>query len=56
MKQTIFGIILGVLLVLTVSVGFEIQEKYEIRTASDYVAPTEFTVDINGIKYRKNLY
>jgi hypothetical protein len=55
MKQTIFGIILGLLLVLTVSVGFEIHEKYEIVTASDYVAPTEFTVDIDGIKYRKNI-
>jgi hypothetical protein len=55
MKQTIFGIILGLLLVLTVSVGFEIQEKYEIMNSSEYVAPTEFTVDIDGIKYRKNL-
>lgn len=55
MKQIIFGIVLGLLLVLTVSVGFEIQEKYEIVNASDYVAPTEFTVDIDGIKYRKNI-
>ncbi len=53
MKQTIFGIILGVLLVLTASVGFEIQEKYEIMSASDYVAPTAFTTDIDGIQYRK---
>ena len=55
MKQTVFGIILGLLLVLTVSVGFEIQEKYETQRASDYVASTEFTVDIDGIKYRKTL-
>jgi hypothetical protein len=55
MKQTIFGIILGVLLVLTVSVGFEIHEKNEIATASDYVAPTEFMYDIDGIRYRKNI-
>ncbi len=53
MKQTIFGIILGLLLVLTISVGFEIQEKYETMNANDYTIPTEFTVDIDGIKYRK---
>lgn len=55
MKQTIFGIILGVLLVLTVSVGFEIQEKYVTMNGNNYIASTEFTVDIDGIKYRKNI-
>jgi len=55
MKQTIFGIILGLLLVLTVSVGFEIHEKYQMVTVSDYIAPTEFTFDIDGIKYGKNI-
>ncbi|CAA6808736.1 MAG: Unknown protein [uncultured Sulfurovum sp.] len=55
MKQTIFGIILGVLLVVTVSVGFELHGKYEIQTANDYVAPTEFTVDVDGIKYRQKV-
>ena len=55
MKQTIFGIILGVLLVVAVSVGFEIYEKYEIQTANTYVAPTQFSVDVDGIKYRKSI-
>ena len=55
MKQTIFGIILGLLLVLSVSVGFEVQEKYEIKTASDYVASTEFSYDIDGIRYGKGI-
>jgi len=53
MQQTIFGIILGVLLVLTTSVGFEIHEKYEKVNGSDYVASTAFTVDIDGIRYSK---
>jgi len=53
MKQTIFGIILGLLLVLTLLVGFEIYERYKIQRANDYVVPTEFTVDIDGIKYSR---
>ena len=53
MKQTIFGIILGLLLVLTVSVGFEIEEKHARMSANNYIAPTEFIFDIDGIKYRK---
>lgn len=53
MQQTIFGMLLGVLLVLTVYVGFEIEEKYSVMNSSDYVAPTEFITDIDGIKYRK---
>jgi len=52
MKQTIFGIILGVLLVLTVFIGFGVLEKYESLNASDYAKPTSFKVDIDGIKYR----
>jgi hypothetical protein len=56
MKQTIFGMILGVLSVLIVFVGVEIYERYATQTASGYVAPTEFTTDIDGIQYRsKNL-
>jgi len=53
MKETIFGIILGLLLVLTVSVGVEIHERYEAQTASDYASPIEFTVDIDGIRYSR---
>jgi len=53
MQQTIFGIILGVLLVLTMSVGFEIHEKYEQVNGNDYRASTSFTVDIDGIRYSK---
>ena len=53
MKQTIFGIILGVLLVLSLFVGIEIYEKYQVVNSSDYVASTAFTVDIDGIRYRK---
>ena len=53
MKQTIFGIILGLLLVLTVSVGFEIKKKYEMLSGSN--SSTEFTVDEDGVKYRKNI-
>ena len=53
MKQIIFGIILGLLLVITVVVGVEIYERYTTQTASDYVAPTEFTADIDGIKYSR---
>ena len=55
MKQTIFGIILGLLFVLIVSVGVEIHERYATQTASDYVAPTDFIADIDGIKYSKNI-
>jgi len=55
MKQTIFGIILGLLLVITAIVGVEVYERYTTQTASDYVAPTEFTADIDGIKYNKKL-
>jgi len=53
MKQTIFGIILGLLLVIAVVVGVEVYGKYTTQTASDYVAPTDFTADIDGIQYRK---
>lgn len=53
MKQTIFGITLGLLLVLTVFVGIEMKEKYGKISASDYVTPTEFIVDIDGVKYKK---
>jgi len=53
MKQTIFGMILGLLLILVVYVGFEVKEKYDVVTASDYEMSTEFTVDIDGIKYRQ---
>lgn len=54
MKETIFGIILGVLLVLSVFVGIEIQEKYQEINEHSYVIPTEFTVDLDGIKYKSN--
>ena len=55
MKDTIFGVIIGLLLMLSVAVGFEIQGKYETVNTSGYVMPTEFNVDIDGIKYRKNM-
>jgi len=53
MKQIIFGIILGLLLVIAVVVGVEVYGKYTTQTASDYVAPADFSADIDGIQYRK---
>ncbi|CAA6821577.1 MAG: Unknown protein [uncultured Sulfurovum sp.] len=53
MKRIIFGMILGVLLVLTVFVGVEMNEKYERISSKEYVAPTEISVDIDGIKYHQ---
>jgi uncharacterized protein YxeA len=52
MKQTIFGIILGLLLVLGVTVSFGIWDKYQIMNAVDYVQSTSFDVDVDGVKYR----
>jgi len=52
MKQTIFGMILGVLVVLVVYVGLEMKERYQVVTASEYQVSTAFTVDIDGIRYR----
>jgi uncharacterized protein YxeA len=54
MKQTIFGIILGILLVLTVYVGFKMYEKYAFMNSENYIKSTSSYSDIDGIRY--NLY
>ena len=50
MKKIVLGILLAAILLYVV---FEMSSKYETVTADDYVAPTDFTVDIDGIKYKK---
>ena len=55
MKQTIFGIILGVLLVLAVNVIFEIYSNYEYLKSNKETNTISYHVDIDGIRYRKNI-
>ena len=55
MKQTIFGIFLGLLLVLSVYVGVEMYEKYSFMNSDDFVKPTTNRIDIDGIKYYKSI-
>ena len=55
MKQTIFGIILGVLLVLVVNVIFEIYNNYKYLKSNQKSDTIAYHVDIDGIKYRKNI-
>jgi len=55
MKQTVFGIILGVLLVLVVNVVFEIYSNYKYVKSHEVSNTIAYHVDIDGIKYRKNI-